>query len=488
MTTGNTRCGIHKTTSNSVEYTYRTAPYKHQRKSLRWLTKQVDCGALLMEPGLGKTKVVIDYLGVRYLKNGPEKWLVVAPKISLRTWQREFETHCAISDIPAPDVLHGSILERATQLHEASAPCVMLTNHETFSSRRKVKGTKSVTEGDRLLQAIKHAGFTGLIIDESHRIKGRTAKRTQLLARVAANVNFVLLMTGTVAPNNPTDVWAQWNVMNPERFGSWSDFSNTYITWGGFQNRQMVAFKHLDELNQLIQLDSYIAKKVDCMDLPPVIHKIIDIELEEPEAQAYAKMAQEFCFQDDRGNWHLADNGLVRMLRLRQITSGYLEELELGASKLHACQELVEDLADAKEKIVIFAHFRKDIERLRRGLSDYSPYVIHGSVTADKRQEQLDEFVTKPGPLVLIGQVRSMGISINELVVSSSAIFFSLSERRDDWIQAKDRLDRNGQTRPVTCYYLLAPRTIDEAMWKAYNEKQRLEEVLLQSPSTYLGQ
>lgn len=470
-----------------IEYPYKTEPYEHQRDALKWLVKQTNCGALLMDPGLGKTKVIIDYLGIRNLKFGPEKWLVVAPKVAINTWVREFDTHSPDNCYAEPTILKGSILDRAEQLSSATEG-VYLTNHETFSTSKVDKNTKTVKESQRLVRAIDKAGFTGIVIDESHRIKGKSAKRNHTLKRIAEKCSFCILMTGTVAPNSPADVWGQWSVMNPDRLGSWSDFSQTYIVWGGYYGKQMVAFKNLDMLRKLVSFDAYIAKKNECLDLPPVTHQIIDIELSEKEKLAYAAMGQDFVYQDEYGKWHLADNALVKLLRLRQITSGFLDDQILGHSKLNVCKELVSDLISQGEKIVIFAHFLKDISDLETEFSklDVPVYTIMGKTSAEQRQEHLDNFKDKPGPAIMVGQVRSMGISINELVVSSNAIFYSLSERREDWIQAKDRLDRNGQTRPVNCKYLIAPGTVDAALWKAYNDKQRLEDVILQNPE-YIG-
>lgn len=470
-----------------IEYPYKTKPYEHQREALKWLVKQTHCGALLMDPGLGKTKVVIDYLGIRNLKYGPEKWLVIAPKVAIHTWINEFDTHSPNNCYAKPKVLKGTILDRALQLGEATDG-VYITNHETFSSSRVDKNTKTVKESTRLVQAIEKANFTGIIIDEAHRIKGKSAKRNHTLRRIAEKCRFCILMTGTVAPNSPADVWGQWAVMNPDRFGSWRDFEQTYIVWGGYYGKQMVAFKNLDMLRKLVAFDSYIAKKDNCLDLPPVTHQVIDVELSEKEKQAYTAMGQEFVYRDEFGAWHLADNALVKLLRLRQITSGFIEEKTLGHSKLNVCKELVSDLVAQDEKVVIYAHFLRDISALTSTLGKLNipVYTITGKTSSKQRQEQLDSFKDKPGAAVMIGQIRSMGISINELVVSSNAIFYSLSERRDDWIQAKDRLDRNGQTKPVTCRYLIAPRTVDAALWKAYNDKQRLEDVILQNPE-YIG-
>ena len=82
------------------------------------------------------------------------------------------------------------------------------------------------------------------------------------------------------------------------------------------------------------------------------------------------------------------------------------------------------------------------------------------------------------GPAVFVAQMRVMSLGVNELVVAAYGIVYSMSERRDDFDQALDRLDRKGQTRPVTIYHLLVPDSVDELMLKGHQDKLDLERVI----------
>jgi SNF2 family DNA or RNA helicase len=72
-----------------------------------------------------------------------------------------------------------------------------------------------------------------------------------------------------------------------------------------------------------------------------------------------------------------------------------------------------------------------------------------------------------------------MSLAVNELVTANHAIFGSLSQQRDDLEQAKARLDRTGQTRPVTFWYAVAPKTVDEVILKSHRDRSNLENELL---------
>jgi hypothetical protein len=73
-----------------------------------------------------------------------------------------------------------------------------------------------------------------------------------------------------------------------------------------------------------------------------------------------------------------------------------------------------------------------------------------------------------------------MSLSVNELVTAQNAVFASMSERRDDWVQARGRLDRNGQTGShVTFWNCYSPGLIGEIMLNRHKDKGDLEKALL---------
>jgi len=55
----------------------------------------------------------------------------------------------------------------------------------------------------------------------------------------------------------------------------------------------------------------------------------------------------------------------------------------------------------------------------------------------------------------------------------------SLTEQREDILQAMGRLDRPGQTSPVFYHWLLARGTVDEVVRRSHLERTDLERGLL---------
>lgn len=488
------------------EYTFGTEPMEHQARALKAIIQRKGMCALLMEPGTGKTKPIIDYMGLLWTKYGQIDWLVTAPLSALDTWPQELEKHLG-PDVPLTLVKLDSrytIAQKIKHIKRFAEEADHLTlrvvtiNHDAFASRARYKGMASKTTQDALVEAIELWRPDGITVDESHRIKSHTANRSIGLRRVGKFVSRRQILTGTVSPRNPLDIYGQWKFLNPKQFDmNWTAFQQKYALWGGFENRQPVKFIRQDEMRKKIQEDSFIATKAECLDLPEYTDRTIPVTLSGNEAEAYRDMGDELIAELPSGNKAIAPIVLTKVLRLRQITGGFLgyeddkwrKKTEiLGSSKLDALSDMLVDLVDAQEKVVVFAHFKPDISRIsemvQKRFKKIPFFCIKGSTRQSSRLSQRQQFKNTKGAAIFVAQQRTMSLAVNELVVASHAVFYSLSERRDDYDQARDRLHRHGQTRPVTFHHLVVPSSVDSLLLSAHWQKIELEQALLSNPHT----
>ena len=72
----------------SPSFYYHTKPLAHQELALRFMYTQGSCG-LLLEPGLGKTKIILDFIFLMKFS----KAVVVCPKPLLYVWEEEILKH-----------------------------------------------------------------------------------------------------------------------------------------------------------------------------------------------------------------------------------------------------------------------------------------------------------------------------------------------------------------------------------------------------------
>ena len=80
------------------KYKFKTEPFAHQKTALEkcWDKKEY---ALFMEMGTGKTKVIIDNIGILKQQNLIDITVIVAPKSVYLNWEDEIATHLS-DEIP----------------------------------------------------------------------------------------------------------------------------------------------------------------------------------------------------------------------------------------------------------------------------------------------------------------------------------------------------------------------------------------------------
>lgn len=481
--------------------------FAHQIEGLRRLIQYDGVYALLWEPGTGKSKTVVDYLGwLATASTQNVRVLVCCPKAVTDSWQDQMQKFMGRGVSFTATVLGGSINDKAAQMAAAresddmQGPHVtmMIVNLETLSSRRTVSKTNTKMHSDLLLDAVKKFNPHVLVVDESHRIKGSSANAARLLARMAKHIKRRILLTGTPMPHGPMDVWAQWQVLDAGAFATngrpWSfgRFRQKYGVLGGFAGKQVVGYQYLDDLERRMGARSMPLRKEDCMDLPPVTTIQYPVHLEPAELRAYNAIKKDMMVSLEGGATLSAPSMLIQRLRLRQATCGFLKPDDssevrwIGSGRLTTAMSLLEDLLATEHRIVVFAWARPEVDRLVEMIN--SSKSLHGAVAAgitgdtpDEERLRLRQNFAKVDDTrtVLVCQWRTVSLGINEFVAASHALFLSLSQQRDDLVQGQGRLDRQGQTRPVTFWVLNAPNTVDEVIWQAHQNRTNLEDALL---------
>jgi hypothetical protein len=369
-------------------------------------------------------------------------------------------------------------------------------NLDTFARRDRYG---SGTMADLMLDAVKRFNPAMVIVDESHKIKGAGSNTSRLMDRIGQRVPRRAILTGTVMPAGPMDVFAQWRFLQPFAFGTKNEdgtirrataqsFQERFAVMGGYMGRQVIGFQNIDEMQDIMALNAVVARKKDALDLPPVTPVIVPVNLSKAEQDAYDGMKRNLAAALLNGSLATAQNRLAQMMRLRQITSGHLPDgtgavHELGSSKVDTIASLVHDTLAGEKRILVFGLFIHELKALETALAREGTEVltVRGGSDARDRLAIRQRFGSdEPTRMVLVAQIKTLSLAVNELVTASHVIFGSLSQQRDDLIQGIDRLHRIGQKNPVTVWYALAPGTVDEAIKHAHDTRTSLEAAVLQ--------
>jgi SNF2 family DNA or RNA helicase len=171
-------------------------------------------------------------------------------------------------------------------------------------------------------------------------------------------------------------------------------------------------------------------------------------------------------------------NALSLLLRLQQLTSGYLPAQDDDGNKMiinidkarrETLKELLEEFA-IKEPIVIFATYTKDLKNIRKVCKELG----YGYSEVSGREDTLKDW--KKGKTKVIGVQYSSGSESIDLTRARYCIYYSLTRRLSLYEQSRKRIHRPGQTRPVYYYHFIAKmkrgKTIDEKMYEALKQKK----------------
>lgn len=475
--------------SSRLRYTYKTPPFSHQKKALKKLLDLRGRAGLLMEMSTGKTKVAIDWAGIGFYNTGTKRVLVVAPLSVLGVWPPQIRQH---SGAPARIFrLTGSTTHKIWMLRRIiKAPSDELLTYIIINYESLWRENDKGTSVESLLVRWKP---DLIVFDESHRIKNHSSKQSKSAYRIGTASREVLVLTGTPITKAPLDVFGQFRAMNQKVFGTnWFAFKFTYGVWGGWGKYQLKGYRNLQTLIHKIRSNSYIIKKDQCLTLPPKLYQTVPVQFSDRERELYNKMAKEAIIEIEETH-ATAAIVIVKMLRLRQITSGFVKDVEgkiqvFGHSKLNTCMDLLDDLLEEEHKVVIFVEFINDIKRISEKLTARKVHhgILSGSVDPEKRDSLRDEFQTDPRMKVFIAQVQTGSEGI-ELFAADMVIYYSLSHNALHYWQSQDRVHRTGQTKKVTYYHLVVPKSVDETVLSALKAKKNVAEFVLHKPRRLLG-
>jgi SNF2 family DNA or RNA helicase len=252
-------------------------PFLHQLKARRIChDKNINNFAYLMEMGTGKTITAIMDLMILHHEKGVDNCVIFAPKSVYRNWYKEItefvapeKTKYAISTWD-PSLKDPVTKAKLTDLLEKSVvPLnVFLMNIESISSPKGVKFLEKYL-------SVQDKKKTMMIVDESTVIKTHNAKRTKNLIKLAKDISYKRILTGTPVTKSPLDIYTQFAFLDPKILGqsNYYAFRARYAkiinrpTSGGRHFPLITGYQRLDELEQKIYSAAFRVKKEECVDL-----------------------------------------------------------------------------------------------------------------------------------------------------------------------------------------------------------------------------
>ena len=411
------------------EFPWVNTPYPHQELALRFLYTHGSAG-LLLEPGLGKTFVVLNYIKLMNFRRS----LIVCPKALLFVWEDEVAEHrpdlkihvmestswsdkltSAESNLKKWRGIAESYSEAPEDPEELKAYKRALSNvkvHEralrALPALQKadleaaedadivVINYEKVVPGLKLLQDMK---FEFLAIDEGL-IKDMKTARTKAMHKLASTIPYRVIMSGTLVNNGPLDIYSPVKLIEPALVGGgYGAFEHHYAriakTRGGRRFVAGVGKRQTAEIRDILAACSIVMTKDEWLDLPDKHFHRITVPMTEIQQAMYDDLeANHICTVTD-GQYLEVDNPLTVACYLNQIANGFVYTYEqededdfadlfddyeaqekgarsttfLGSGKKDALRDLLGDQLDNK-KCILWYNMQAEYEQICEVLSE----------------------------------------------------------------------------------------------------------------------
>lgn len=343
-----------------------------------------------------------------------------------------------------------------------------------------------------------------VIYDEAHRLKAPVGKISKNIAKWVDFSTRRIGLTGTPVPNSPLDIFGLFRALDPGIFGSvWTHFRSRYGIPSPHIEQQVIGYRNVAELAE--RFFSITHRPVIDLKLPAVTDVTRECVLESKASRLYRDLSEElwadlreFTSRGDAreleeltgldedqeyGKTITPANVMVQLLRLQQLTGGTItdddgERIRVSTAKADLLEEVLdevgctrsaEDAGHTPEPTVVFCRFRSDLDAVqeiahRRGLR-------YAEISGRRHDGLTHESEMDPDADIVGVQIQSGGTGV-DLTRARVGIWYSLGYSLSDYDQARKRLDRPGQTRPVVMVHLLAEGTADYEVYEALETKR----------------
>jgi SNF2 family DNA or RNA helicase len=207
------------------------------------------------------------------------------------------------------------------------------------------------------------------------------------------------------------------------------------------------------------------------------MHVTLTCQLGAEARRAYRSLQRNLMAELDAGEVTVA-NALVKLLRLQQITGGYIRtddglDVQIDSAKMNLLRDVLEDI-DPHEPVIVFCRFHKDLEAVNRVADETG----RRSLELSGRMDELKQWQAGEAPVLAV-QIDSGGVGV-DLTRARYSVYYSLGFSLGSYEQSLARIHRPGQTRPVEYIHLIAQDTVDEQVMVALARRADVVNSVLQ--------
>lgn len=343
-------------------------------------------------------------------------------------------------------------------------------NKGTKKNRELLKGANALAisfeSSWRLTELLKWVDKdTFIIIDESHKVGVSKSKVTKFVMQLSKKAKYSYLCTASPVSNGKLENWySQLYIANVFRKPK-KDFEQLFVVkqmrqMGSMRFMDIVGYQNEHILQQMID-EASVNHRRDKGYLPE------DYVYKTKKPAFYNKLKKQRIYKDDFNQIVELDNSSTLFNKLRQVSHGFLEGVLKPVSKepFDRLEAILE--THNNERVVIFYNYKSEYLMLRMILDKLKrPYgVYNGSM------KELHNFQEHENGVVL-AQYKSASTGINDFVISNVTVFNSMPLSSTEYIQAKGRTDRHGQSKTPLYYHIVPDTPIEQKIFETVTNGQ----------------
>jgi non-specific serine/threonine protein kinase len=446
----------------------------YQESGFNWMQSLDELGwggCLADDMGLGKTLQTISFLQFLKEKYPGSTQLVICPTSLIFNWENEIKKFC-------PGLKHHIHYGTQREFSETH-----------FNEYDVVLTSYGVVRND--IDQLNNFLWQYIILDESQAIKNPDARVTRAMQQLRS-VN-KLILSGTPVQNNTSDLFAQFNFVNPGLLGSREYFNREFAT----PIDKLGSKEKTQQLQKLIHpFTLRRTKEQVAKDLPDKTITVLWCTMEAEQRKLYNQYRDGYRKKllkkiDEEGITKSGMDVLEGLLRLRQICDhprlvNKTTEEDLSSVKV---DELIREVQEnaGNHKLLIFSQFTEMLGLIRDEFekTGISYCYLDGSTSLNKRKEEVIKFQEDESIKAFLISLKAGGVGLNLTVADYVYIV-------DPWwnpaaeMQAIDRAHRIGQTRKVFAYKMICKDTVEERILQMQEKKKMLADDLIQEDAGFV--
>lgn len=478
------------------EFRYLTAPKEHQDIALRFMYTVGNPG-LLLEPGMGKTKIVLDYIALMGFKLS----FIICPMPLLFVWEDERLLHRSDKTIYLVQTT-----DIAKELEAMKGYDIVVINYSKAVIMQEMFASLKID-------------FLG--VDEAL-IKDPTTDRTKVITKIGMKLDNKAIMSGTLVNNTPLDMFSPVRFLEPALTGmSYSKFRDEYCITRRKDNRELiVGFRRVPEIRSILEATSIVMTKEEWLKLPPKKFFEKTVLMSDEQREVYKKLASNYIVEF-QGKTIEIDNPLPLSTKLLQIANGFLyysadpSFIELDGDnpkqvkppretlyfneqpKAKALIELLDKELKGR-RVMIWYNMSAERTIIEKHLEAAGIKFITISGGTKDIGDKIRKFNRTPEYIVLLCQAKSVNYGITVLGLTLEAaeesgeyvppgidtnvftqVFYSLNFSLEVFLQQQDRIHRLGQEHECEYWKLITNSHIERHVVKRIDEKQSIRGEML---------